>query len=238
LHVTGQHRNREKPLILVVEDEEHVASFVQQALQEAGYDVLVAADAETGEHFWVGHDPDLLILDLMLPDRDGIELLDSPQRALSKTPVLILSARSAMSDRVKGLDAGADDYLGKPFGVEELLARVRVLLRRAKDSQPTVHKCDDLQIDVLSRRVTRGERLIFLSETEYRLLELLAQRRETPVSKRELLAHVWDDPDRDDNVVEVYVSYVRNKLEWRGAKRLVHTVRGKGYMLSETGDAS
>ena len=221
----------------MVEDEEHVASFVRQALDEAGYEVAVAGDAGSGERLWTTEDPDLVILDLMLPDRDGMELLDAAHQRAAKTPVLILSAKSAMSDRVKGLDAGADDYLGKPFGVEELLARVRVLLRRAKDTQPTILRCDDLQIDVISRRVTRGDRLIFLSETEYRLLELLANRQDSPVSKRELLAHVWDDPDRDDNVVEVYVSYVRNKLEWRGAKRLVHTVRGKGYMLSETGDA-
>ncbi|MFI5384606.1 MAG: response regulator transcription factor [Fimbriimonadales bacterium] len=228
-------RTTDTPLILVVEDEPNVASFVEQSLREAGYRVLVAGDAASAEGLWASDLPDLVVLDLMLPDRDGVELLRSARKHHRMTPVLVLSAKSSMSDRVSGLDAGADDYLGKPFGIEELLARVRVLLRR---SQAATFRCDDLLIDFSARRVTRADRLVFLSETEYRLLEFLAQHHGEPVSKRDVLAHVWDDADGNDNVVEVYVSYLRGKLEWRGAKRLLHTVRGRGYVLSETYDAS
>jgi DNA-binding response OmpR family regulator len=229
---------RGTPLILVVEDEERVASFVRQSLGEAGFEVSVARDVATGGTRWELEAPDLVILDLMLPDGDGVDLLTSARQRGARTPVLVLSAKSSMSDRVSGLDAGADDYLPKPFGIEELLARVRVLLRRAKESHASVLQIDDLRIDFSSRRVLRANRLIFLSETEYRLLELLALNLGEPVSKRDILAQVWDDAERDDNVVEVYVSYLRTKLEWGRAKRLVHTIRGRGYVLSESDDVS
>lgn len=222
--------------ILVIEDEARVADFVGKSLSEAGYTVQVAPDFQQGITAWAAGGIDAVVLDLMLPGGDGLDLLIERRAAGSQTPVLVLSAKSSLSEKVSGLDAGADDYLPKPFGIEELLARVRVLLKRGKALAPL--SCGDLLIDLPSRRVTRGERVIFLSETEFRLLELLATHQGQPVSKKEILKYLWDDPERDDNVVEVYVSYLRGKLEWRGAKRLVHTVRGKGYMLSEVYDAA
>lgn len=233
--LTGPHYDIDAPLILVVEDEPNVSSFLEQSLREAGFRVVVAGDARTAEHYWSAEQIGLVVLDRMLPDRDGVDLLIEARNRGSQTPVLILSAKSSMPDRVRGLDSGADDYLAKPFGIEELLARVRVLLRR---TQPASFRCDDLQIDFATRRVTRAGRLIFLSETEYRLLEFLAAQRGRPASKRDLLGYVWDDTERNDNVVEVYVSYLRNKLERGGAKRLLHTVRGLGYVLSEPYDVA
>ncbi len=222
--------------ILVVEDEARVASFVRKSLEEAGYRVEVASTAADAEILWVQAKPSLVILDLMLPDKNGLSLLSEARANGRQTPVLVLSAKSSMSDRVSGLDQGADDYLGKPFGIQELLARVRVLLRRQTSEGRRSIELDTLSIDPNTRRVSRDGRVIFLSETEYRLLELLAANLPEAVSKKEILNKVWDDPDRDDNVVEVYVSYLRGKLEWGGAKRLIHTVRGRGYMLAESVD--
>ena len=170
--------------------------------------VHTLADAKSA---WEKDQTDLVLLDLMLP--------------------IVLSAKSGLSDRISGLDYGADDYLPKPFSVEELLARVRAQLRRGQGSGPTVVKCGDLEVDLFSRRALLAGRLLFLSTTEFRLLELLANHVGHPVSKQQLLEYVWDDPDRDANVVEVYVNYLRNKLERGGAVRLIHTVRGKGYVL-------
>jgi two-component system, OmpR family, response regulator MprA len=220
--------------ILVIEDEVRVADFVEKSLGEAGYSVQTAIDYQGGREAWKTSGADAVILDLMLPGGDGLDMLRELRAAGDQTPVLVLSAKASMSERVSGLDAGADDYLPKPFGIEELLARVRALLKRGKVTAPLV--CDDLLIDVLARRVSRAGRVVFLSETEFRLVELLASRHGEPVSKKEILKSVWNDPDRDDNVVEVYVSYLRGKLEWRGAKRLVHTVRGRGYRLWESPD--
>jgi DNA-binding response OmpR family regulator len=225
-----------KPVVLIIEDEHRVISFLQQALNEADYDVLAAETKASGEQLWTSKKPDLVILDLMLSDGDGLDLLAKVRAQSMSTPVLVLSAKSSMADRVSGLDAGADDYLPKPFGIEELLARLRVMLRRAREPHQSVFECGDLKMDLVSRRVTRSGRVVFLSETEYRMLELLAASNGEPVPKREMLRHVWDDPDRDDNVVEVYISYLRNKLEWGGASRLIHTVRGRGYVLAESHD--
>lgn len=222
--------------VLLVEDEARVASFITQSLEEHGCEVRLASTLADASEAWDGQRPDVVILDLMLPDGNGLDLLTRYRAAGDSTPVLVLSAKSSLSERVSGLDAGADDYLPKPFGVEELLARIRVLMRRSKDSTPSVVQCADLSIDFISHRVTRSGRVIFLSETEYRLLELLAKQQGKPVAKRDILGQVWDDAARPDNVVEVYVSYLRSKLERAGASRLVQTVRGKGYMLSETED--
>ncbi len=218
--------------ILLVEDEPRVADFVTRSLVEAGYEVESRSTFDSALEAWrTRHDA--IILDLMLPGGSGLELVKRARESGDRTPVLILSAKGSMNERIAGLDAGADDYLPKPFGIEELLARLRVLLRRASGNQPPMAKVDDLQIDFGTRRVTRRGRIIFLSETEYRLLELLATRLGVPVSKREILQYLWDDPDRDDNVVEVYISYVRTKLERGGLSRLIHTVRGQGYVLAQ-----
>ncbi len=218
--------------VLLIEDEPRVAAAVARAIQEAGYELSVAETAAAAETLWKEGKPDVVILDLGLPDRDGLDLLADIRESGLNTPVLVLSARSSMSDRVTGLDSGADDYLGKPFGVEELLARIRVMLRR-RTGPPEKWEAGNIKIDFATRKVTRSGRIVFLSETEYRLFEHLAHNAGKAVSKKELLQAVWDDPDRDDNVVEVYVNYLRGKLEWGGEPRLIHTIRGKGYVLGD-----
>jgi two-component system copper resistance phosphate regulon response regulator CusR len=224
--------------ILIVEDEPRVSDFLRQSLSEAGYDATGAFTQRQGEALWREQSPDLVILDLMLPDGSGMDLLRQVRRHGLQTPVLILTAKDTLPDRVAGLDAGGDDYLAKPFPLEELLARVRALLRRA-GQDGVVYRCGDLEIDVRRRRVTRAGRVVFLSSTEFSLLELLAQSKGLAVSKVEILRQVWDDVERDANVVEVYINYLRHKLERGGAPRLIRTVRGRGYSLdSEFHEAS
>jgi DNA-binding response OmpR family regulator len=218
--------------ILVVEDEPAVASFLEQALQESGYAPTVAANAASAIEAFEASAPDLVVLDLMLPDADGFSVLRRI-RSSSSVPVLMLTARDATDDRVKGLDAGADDYLAKPFRLEEFLARVRALLRRGGPSS-TIYRIGDLEVDTATRRVHRAGRLVFLSETEYRLLEILARSNGEPVSKNDILREVWGNAGRDPNVVEVYVSYLRTKLDRDSLPSLVQTVRGRGYALRET----
>ena len=217
--------------ILIVEDEPTVSGFLEEALQESGYVTTVAANAAAAAEAFAASAPDLVVLDVMLPDEDGFTVLRRVRKE-SSVPVLMLTARDATDDRVKGLDAGADDYLAKPFKLEELLARVRALLRRG-GAAATVFRVGDLEIDTATRRVHRGGRLVFLSETEYRLLEILARADGGPVSKNEILREVWGNAGRDPNVVEVYVSYLRSKLDREGSPRIVQTVRSKGYALRE-----
>ncbi len=222
--------------ILIVEDEPAVSGFLEQALQESGYAPTVAATSAAATESLAASAPDLVVLDVMLPDEDGFTVLRRIRQE-SSVPVLMLTARDATDDRVKGLDAGADDYLAKPFKLEELLARVRALLRRGGASA-TVYRLSDLEIDTATRRVHRGGRLVFLSETEYRLLEVLARAGGEPVSKNEILREVWGNAGRDPNVVEVYVSYLRTKLDRDDLPRLVQTVRGRGYALRESSSLS
>ena len=222
--------------VLVVEDEAAVSDFLRQALEEHGYAVTVTDRAETGLAEAERTQPNLVVLDAMLPGMDGFEFLRR-LRTKVDTPVLMLTALAGVDDRVRGLDAGADDYLAKPFRLEELLARVRALLRRSKADATSI-SCGDLHIDLISRRVTRNGRQVFLSATEFSLLELLARHQGEPVSKAVMLERVWDDSERDANLVEVYISYLRSKLERGGLTRLVQTVRAKGYMLSELADES
>ncbi len=217
--------------VLIVEDEPAVSGFLEEALHESGYAPTVAATSAAALDSFASSAPDLVVLDVMLPDEDGFSVLRRIRKD-SSVPVLMLTARDATDDRVKGLDAGADDYLAKPFKLEELLARVRALLRRGGASS-TVHRIGDLEIDTATRRVHRGGRLVFLSETEYRLLELLARADGGSVSKADILREVWGNAGRDPNVVEVYVSYLRTKLDRDDLPRLVQTVRSRGYALRE-----
>jgi DNA-binding response OmpR family regulator len=217
--------------ILVVEDERSVSRFIEQAIAESGLTVVLAESLAKARSEWKESEIDLVLLDLMLPDGNGIELLREMRSKGVRTPVIVLSAKSAPADRVTGLDEGADDYLPKPFSLEELLARIRAHLRRSKENAPAVVKVGDLEIDLFTRRALLDGRLLFLSTTEFRLLELLAAHVGQAVTKKEILDYVWDDPDRDPNVVEVYVNYLRNKLERGSAPRLIHTVRGRGYVL-------
>jgi len=222
--------------ILIVEDEPGVSDFLTKALVEEGCEVVVAGDVETGSDRWRSENPEVVVLDVMLPDGSGLDLLHTMRAEGLRTPVLILSAKGTMSERVSGLDAGADDYLSKPFGMPELIARLRVLVRRAQFNEPHIVACGDLRIDLTSQRVTCEGKVVFLSVTEYRLLDILAQRKGQVVPKKDILAYVWDDTARDGNIVEVYVNYVRSKIERGGPRRLIHTVRGRGYVLSEADD--
>jgi len=217
--------------ILVVEDEPALARMIAKYLSEAAFEVDVAHDIREALDAVEKGVPDLMLLDLMLPDGDGLDLLTT-FRQTNDCPVLLLTARDTLQDRVSGLDKGADDYLVKPFQLEELHARIRALLRRSRGDGSLVD-VGDLRIDLSRRRVTRGGRLLYLSTTEYSVLELLARNLGQAVSKAAILGHVWDDSHRGANLVEVYVNYLRNKLERGGASRLVHTVRGKGYALAE-----
>ena len=216
--------------ILVIEDELSVSNFLEKALTESGMQPSSAPTLAEARDLWEKVRPDLVLLDLMLPDGNGLDLLREKREGGNHTLVIVLSAKGGLADRVTGLDQGADDYLPKPFSVEELLARVRAQLRRGPEIPATV-KCGGLEIDLFARRALLEGRLLFLSTTEFRLLELLATHLGQPVSKSQILEYVWDDPERDPNVVEVYVNYLRNKLERGNAPRLIHTVRGKGYML-------
>jgi len=222
-----------KMRVLVVEDEAGVCEFLQQALEESGYEVVVRTTGPQGLADLTSGPYDVALLDIMLPEMDGLEVLRQARAANVQTPVIILTARTETRDKVAGLDLGADDYLAKPFRIEELLARVRALTRRSRSH---ILEAADLTMDTLRRTVERGGRALYLSPTEYSLLQLLMERQGTAVSKKEILAYVWrDDTTRDPNTVEVYVNYLRNKLESGGGSRLIHTQRGAGYVLAGQG---
>ncbi len=219
--------------ILVVEDERKVASFIRQGLEEEGYAVEVAPDGAAGlERLVEGPPFDLVVLDLMLPRLDGFSLLKAARARGLPAPVLVLTARDAVPDRVRGLDLGADDYLTKPFSFDEFLARVRALLRRAGGSREPVLRVGDLSLDPATREVRRSGRRIALTAREYALLEYFMRRPGRVLTRPLLAEHVWGlDFDPESNVVDVYVGYLRRKIERPGERRLLHTVRGAGYVL-------
>jgi DNA-binding response OmpR family regulator len=219
--------------ILVVEDERKVASFVRQGLQEEGYAVDVAADGAAAVDMALGGTPyDLIVLDLMLPKRGGLDVLRTLRESRITAPVLLLTARDRVPDRVTGLDLGADDYLTKPFAFEEFLARVRALLRRGAAQRTPVLQLADLRLDPAARRVTRGGRTISLTVREYALLEYFLRNAGRVLTRPMLAEHVWGtDFDPESNVIDVYVGYLRRKIELPGEARLLHTTRGAGYVL-------
>jgi DNA-binding response OmpR family regulator len=218
---------------LLIEDDDSIAEFVVQGLRQAGYAVDRAADGDAGLELAVGQPYDVAIVDLMLPRRDGLSVIDELRRRGLTTPVLILSARRSVDDRVRGLHAGGDDYLTKPFAFAELLARVQALVRRAtRTTEPTSLTVGDLTMDLLSRRVTRGGVQIDLRPREFALLEYLMRNAGTVVSKTMILSHVWDYSfDPQTNVVDVLVSRLRDKIDRPFETRRLHTVRGVGYVL-------
>jgi len=221
--------------VLVIEDYAPIRNSVAQGLREAGYAVDAAADGREGLWYAESNDYDVIVLDLMLPELPGLTILKRLGAAGSKACVLILTARDALADRLEGLDLGADDYLVKPFALEELLARVRAMVRRRYDQQCPVISVGDLRIDTSARSVVRGDRAIELTAREYALLEYMAVRADQVVSRTEVWEHVYDfHSDAQSNVVDVYVGYLRRKLEAPGETRLIHTRRGQGYFLSET----
>ena len=219
--------------ILIVEDEPSIANFVRQGLSEAGYAVDVAGDGDEGLAYALAADYDALVLDVMLPRMDGLELLRELRQRGHKTPVLMLTARDTVSDRVQGLDAGADDYLIKPFAFPELLARVRALLRRPPLQVGTVLSVGDLEMDTASRQVRRHERRIELSPREYAVLEYLMRHPDQVLTRTQIGEHVWNfDFFHESNVVDVYIGYLRRKIDRGSERALIHTVRGVGYRIS------
>jgi heavy metal response regulator len=219
--------------VLIVEDEPGIANFVRQGLAEAGYAVDVAWDGEEGLAYALAADYDVLVLDIMLPRMDGLELLRELRRRGHKTPTLMLTARDTIDDRVQGLDAGADDYLVKPFAFPELLARVRALLRRPPLQMGTVLSVGDLEMDTATRQVRRGERPIELSPREYAVLEYLLRHPDQVLTRTQIGEHVWNfDFFHESNVVDVYIGYLRRKIDKDGDYALIHTIRGVGYRIS------
>jgi len=222
--------------ILVVEDEKKVARALQQGLEARNYEVTLAYTGEEGFFLVNAQTFDLLILDLMLPGRNGLEILATLRRQRLQTPVLILTARDALDDRVRGLDEGADDYLIKPFAFPELLARIRPLLRRGRPDRVLHLKVGDLEMDLVTRRVTRKGQTIELSAREYDLLEYLLRYRGQVVSKEMLARDVWKEPTRAtplDNLIEVHIARLRRKIDDPFSSKLLKTVRGVGYILKE-----
>lgn len=221
--------------ILIVEDEPKVASFIRRALEEESYAVDVCSDGIQGRDLASEVDYDLIILDLLLPGLPGIDVLKAVRDAKVATPILILTARSKVDQRVKGLDAGADDYLTKPFAIEELIARVRALLRRASGDTAGILQIDDLVLNPISREVTRSGQHIDLTSKEYALLEYMMRNAGRVLTRPMIAEHVWDlDFDTFTNVIDVYISYLRNKIDRGHTRELIHTVRGSGYTLKLT----
>lgn len=220
--------------VLIVEDEVKVASFIARGYGEEGIDTLIAGDGLEGATLAESQPFDLIVLDLGLPGLDGFSFLERIRRANRTVPVLILTARDSLADKVRGLEAGADDYLPKPFAFEELLARSHALVRRAQGSPSPVLKVGDLVLDQRSRRVRRGDDEIVLSNREYALLEYLMSRANCVVSRTMIAEQVWGIAfDTGTNTIDVYINYLRSKIDVGRSVRLIRTVRGRGYCLSD-----
>lgn len=220
--------------ILVVEDERKVARFIQQGLEEEHYTVDVALDGELGLQMAQSENYDLLILDVMLPKRSGLELIREFRARKGTAPALMLTAKSATEDKVAGLDSGADDYLTKPFAFAELLARVRSLLRRSSKEKSTLLSMADLELDTVTHKAKRAGRIIELTAKEYSLLEYFLRNKERVLSRTIIAEHIWDYSfDTGTNIIDVYVNHLRNKIEIENEQRLLHTVRGVGYVMKE-----
>nr|WP_321404245.1 response regulator transcription factor [uncultured Desulfobacter sp.] len=219
--------------LLLVEDDEKIAGFVQKGLKSSGFAVDVARTGPDGLDMALGADFDTLIIDIMLPGMDGFALIEKLRAKGKNTPIIVLSARGRVGDRIKGLEAGADDYLTKPFSFSELLARVQALIRRAGNStDPVSLSYGDLSVDIVKRQVKRGDDVIELQPLEFSLLEYLVRNRERVVSKTMIMEHVWNyNFDPMTNVVEARICRLRDKIDKGYASKLIHTVRGAGYVL-------
>jgi two-component system, OmpR family, response regulator len=218
--------------ILIVEDEKSLADILKKGLEEEGYAVDVAYNGEEGRYIAENEPSDLMILDIMLPGVDGMTILKGIRRIGIKTPVLLLTAKAAIMDKVSGLDSGADDYLTKPFSFEELLARIRALLRRPAGVKTSLITIGDLTININSHEVKRAGKNIALSAREYSLLEYMAMNSDTVLSRTALTEHLYDqDFELDSNVIDVFVNRIRNKIDPGNKGQLIRTVRGAGYIL-------
>lgn len=216
--------------VLIVEDNPKMAAAVQKGLRENGYAADICHTGFEGEDLAAEQEYDIILLDLMLPDRDGVEVCRNLRRRCVATPILMLTALSGTSNKVAGLDAGADDYLTKPFEFDELLARMRALLRRGEASEGRLLRCDDLTLDLYTRRATRGDVDVELSNKEFALLEYLMRNPNRVLSRAQIASHVWDmNFDPSSNVIDVYVAALRKKFDRDGGKPLLHTVKNAGY---------
>jgi DNA-binding response OmpR family regulator len=220
--------------LLVIEDEPSLLKIIEKRLKEEGYNVDTAKNGREGENYIYSADYDCIILDIMIPFIDGLSLLRKIRAKKIATPVLLLTAKDSIEDRVVGLDTGADDYLVKPFSFDELLARVRALLRRQKEKRDLVLSVGDLQIDTLTREVKRGDKSIELTSKEYSMLEYFLRNKNRVLTKSQIAEHVWDyDFDYNSNIVEVYIRYLRRKIDENFNNKLLHTIRGGGYMIKD-----
>jgi DNA-binding response OmpR family regulator len=223
--------------LLVVEDEKKLAGFIRRALMEDGHAVDLSFDGEEGASLALSQDYDAIILDLQLPGRDGIAILRELRRIKKATAVIVLTARDSVKDRVRGLDAGADDYIIKPFALDELRARVRAILRRGTGAAGALLEYSDLSMNLLDRGASRGGRRITLTQKEFSFLEYFLRNPERVLTRSSIAEHVWDhDFDSESNVVDVFVNVLRKKLEAGKEPRLIQTVRGVGYVLKEAQD--
>jgi len=221
---------------LIIEDDRKAAQLLAKGLREERFVVDLAHSAETGDELASVNDYDVIILDWLLPDGDGIEVCRGLRARNISTPILMLTARDALEDRVAGLNMGADDYLVKPFGFSELLARIHALLRRSELTRPLVLRVADLTLDPLSHRVTRGGVAIDLTPKEYAILEILLRAAGQAVSRARLAQRVWEtEHDSPDNLLDVHISHLRRKIDAPGARPLIHTIRGSGFLLGSPG---
>ena len=220
--------------ILVVEDEVKVQEFIKRGLKEEGYAVDVARDGEEGYSQATTNQYDVILLDIMLPGLDGLSLCRKLRQERISTPIMMLTAKDSVKDKVRGLDSGADDYLAKPFSFEELLARIRVLLRKGSDREPRLLQIADLALDLVTHKVNRAGNEIQLTSKEYSLLEYLMRNAGTIITRTMISEHVWDiNFDTFTNVIDVYINYLRNKIDKSARCKLIHTIRGRGYILKE-----
>lgn len=220
--------------VLVIEDEHKIANSIKKGLEQESYAVDVAYDGEYGFDLASTEDYDVIVLDLMLPKMDGMEICKQLRKDNIHTPILMLTAKSQLGDKVTGLNAGADDYLVKPFAFAELIARIRALTRRPKDALGAVLTSEDLSLNTLTYQVKRGEKEINLSKKEFAMLEYLMRHEDRVLTKDQIINHVWDyDADVLPNTVEVYIGYLRNKIDkpFKKSPPLIHTVRGFGYKI-------
>jgi len=220
--------------VLLVEDDKRVASFVRRGLVQEGFSVDLSCDGSDAFHQVLHECYDVMVLDILIPIMDGFEVLGQIRRLGCRVPVLILSAKDGVEDRIRGLNEGADDYLVKPFSFDELTARIRALLRRRSDLDQPVGRVGDLEMDLATRKVTRSGERINLTPKEFSLLEYLVRHHGTVVTRTMIAEHVWDQHfDSFTNVIDVYIRYLRSKIDDAFPTKLIHTVRGVGYVLSE-----
>jgi DNA-binding response OmpR family regulator len=223
--------------VLLVEDEVKVAHFIEQGLQDEGYTVDVAHDGRKGLESIKASTYDIVLLDLMIPEIDGLEVLRNMRTWGVTTPVLIITAKDSKEDVVKGLDTGSDDYLTKPFSFGELLARIRALLRRTRKTDSHILEYKDLILNPYSRRLNVASKELELTEKEFLIIEFMLKNYERPLTRKEIADYVWHNKEDTTNIVDVYINFLRKKMETVSPKRYIHTVRGVGYILKEENEA-